>query len=194
MEIIISIVVAVAISSLTIVFEDVIKNLAAGIFIWREKRFVNGNMIGIDGVGDFQITKIGWRSTLAVDTNSGLYTMLNNSDLIGQTIRNYSRSEWYYTSVHIPLDGDEDIEAIEELLFETTEDLDWIVFGVESRVELAAVEDDHIVFEVDVPVQPTKSPAMWQSRLRKALLMALNEEGIEVAVPDLVRVNLQEKN
>lgn len=79
MEIIISIVVAVAISSLTIVFEDVIKNLPAGIFIWREKRFVNGNMIGIDGVGDFQITKIGWRSTLAlaVDANSSLfYTIL----------------------------------------------------------------------------------------------------------------------
>lgn len=173
MEIFASIVAAVCISGLTFVLEDVIKNFAAGIFIMRERRFIKGNIVAVEGIGDLQIVEIGRRSSLAVDVQTGLYTAINNIDLVQHTVRNYSRTDWYYVRVEIPLAGGADFEAFEGSVAGILDELDWPVFGVEARVELLRIDGAEPLVGVSVPVKPTRPRHEWESMLRRSLYTGL---------------------
>lgn len=181
MQVFASIIAAVVISSFTLILEVVIRNLAAGLFIKKEKRFVAGNMISVDNVGDIQIIQISTMSTLALDTKSGLYTAINNHDLLKTTVRNYSRTEWYYAGAEIPMTMDTDMPAFEDTVLGIVEELDWTVFGREPKIEISRFQGGAIVVNVMVAVKPTKPRHEWESLLRKALAKGLSEAGFKMA-------------
>lgn len=173
MEIFASIMAAVCISSMTFVLEDVIKNFAAGLFIMRERRFVQGNIVAVEGIGDLQIVEIGRRSSLAVDVQTGLYTAISNIDLVKNTVRNYSRTDWYYVRVEVPFPNGTDFEELEGAVAGILDELDWAVFGVEPKVELLRIDGPELVMGVSVPVKPTRPRHEWESMLRKSLYTGL---------------------
>jgi small-conductance mechanosensitive channel len=190
MESFFSIVAAVTISTLTMVLEGVIRNFAAGVAMRREQRFTVGNIIQVEGIGDVQVVELGMYSVLALDTRTGLYTTINNNDLLSKVTKNYSRTDWYFIVVEIPLGGDEDLDTVDETINTAIEELEWVVFGVETTISLARIEDEKIVLEVKVPVKPTQPRVHWEQLLRRAILKELVKNGVQVGIPDVVRVEM----
>jgi small-conductance mechanosensitive channel len=176
-EVFASIIAAVAISAFTFILEDVIRNFAAGLFIKKEKRFVAGNIISVEGIGELQIIEVGMMSTLAVDTQNGLYTAINNNDLLKTTVRNYSRTEWYYVSAEITMPGNTDMPALEGALLGIVDEIEWAVFGREPKIEIVRFEEGGIVVDIKVAVKPTRPRHEWESMLRKALQRGLLSAG-----------------
>ncbi|MSP62254.1 MAG: CHASE2 domain-containing protein [Myxococcales bacterium] len=66
-----------------------------------------------------------------------------------------------------------DLDALEETVRNTVEDLDWIVFGVEPKILLSAIKAGGGTLEVRVPAKPTRPHDEWQSMLNKAIYKAL---------------------
>jgi small-conductance mechanosensitive channel len=183
-EVFASIIAAVAISAFTFILEEVIRNFAAGLFIRKEKRFVAGNMISVEEIGELQIVEVGTMSTLAVDIKNGLYTAINNHDLLKNTVRNYSRTEWYYVGAEIPMPMNTDIPAFDDAILGIVDEIEWAVFGREPKVEIVRFEEGMMIVDIKIAVKPTKPRHEWESLLRKALLKGLADADMPVGSTD----------
>lgn len=164
-------------------FQDLLKDLIAGITIVFEDQYRVGDTVTIDGFKG-EVIYLGMKTT-KVKAYTGEIKMISNR-LITSVI-NHSLDD-SLALVDIVVNYGEDIAKVEQVLTELCNTLTTDLKLINEEVKLWGIEDlgdSGIKFRLAAPTKPMKHFEV-QRQIRKQALITLEKEGIGFAYPHMV--------
>lgn len=158
-----------------ITVQDIAGNLLAGVIARMDMQYHAKDFLFVEGVGDCRIERVGGYSTLVELAGTKAYATVSNKQLLDSETINYSRSEWYYILVRVPVAGEFNkskfVEELEDLLI----DLPWASVAAEPKIHVSNWAANAIEYEVSIGVQPTQHASEWHKLARTEIEARLGE-------------------
>jgi small conductance mechanosensitive channel len=167
--------------------KDVAANLVSGIFILIDRPFAPGDYIEVGGQSG-TVQGVTLRATTLV-TVDGPVVHIPNSVVAVQPTINYSVAEARAIKFTISIANDADVKLALKTIKQVIEDEQGVL---DDRTQLVLV-DDVREYAVDIKVlcyAPTDTWMALGSDLQQRSMTALQEKGIEMAVPMRKHINL----
>lgn len=177
---------AVAVTSiagviLALAAQQIGQNLLAGILILLERPFVTGDTIEVGGdMGE--VKRVSLVSTVLL-TPEGLRKLVPNSAILGATVTNYSVNPYRRLTIDIDVSETVDLDHVRAVLREAVEGERHLAPDHPVRIFAAASLDEGVRFQVRYWVQREHYAEHCLPSGTERLLDALNEAGIETAMP-----------
>jgi small-conductance mechanosensitive channel len=166
--------------------QNIVSNFVSGLILLAERPIVLGDRIEVAGVAG-QVTKISLRSTIVV-TNDNISIIVPNSDLITQSITNWSYGD-PKVQIRIPIGVayGTDVERLRALLLEVAAEHPNVLKEPEPIVLFESFGDSALNFELGVWTQDmAQKPRRFRSSVNFAIERKLRENNIEIPFPQRV--------
>lgn len=163
-------------------FQDIAKDLLAGIFIIAEDQYEIGDTIEINGFMG-EVVFIGLKTTRIKDYKGRTKIIANHN--ITEVI-NYNLAN-SVAVVDIGIDYDEDINKVEKVLNNLVKDLNKTLPKLKGEVELLGInelDDSSVIYRIIAPVSSMEQ-YKTERIIRKKIKQVLDQEKIKIPFPQL---------
>lgn len=163
-------------------FQDIAKDLFAGIFIIAEDQYEIGDTVEINGFMG-EVVFIGLKTTRIKDYKGRTKIIANHN--ITEVI-NYNLAN-SVAVVDIGIDYDEDLEKVEKVLDKLVKNLNKTLPKLKGEVELLGINelaDSSVIYRITAPVSSMEQ-YKTERLIRKELKSALDKEKIKIPFPQL---------
>ncbi len=163
-------------------FQDIAKDLLAGIFIIAEDQYEIGDTIEVDGFMG-EVVFIGLKTTRIKDFKGRTKIIANHN--ITEVI-NYNLSN-SLAIVDIGIDYDADMDKVEQTLNNVIEDLNKTLPKLKGNVELLGInelDDSSVVYRIIAPVSSMEQ-YKTERIMRKKIKLALDKAKIKIPYPQV---------
>lgn len=169
--------------AVTFAFQDVLKNLVAGIIILIQHPFNVGESVSLDGF-EGTVVAISTRST-EIQCFDGRLVLIPNGNSIGNPIINYSRSPQRRIELPMRLNYASDLETIRTTILEVVKEVPGYLAVPEPLVVFDTVGEFSLGLTVYLWINMNVAGTTLIPRDRAMALMtrALSEKGIAMPVP-----------
>jgi len=169
--------------AVTFAFQDVLKNLVAGIIILIQHPFNVGESVSLDGF-EGTVVAISTRST-EIQCFDGRLVLIPNGNSIGNPIINYSRSPQRRIELPMRLNYASDLETIRTTILEAVKEVPGYLAVPEPLVVFDTVGEFSLGLTVYLWINMNVVGTTLIPRDRAMALMtrALSEKGIAMPVP-----------
>jgi small conductance mechanosensitive channel len=169
--------------AVTFAFQDVLKNLVAGIIILIQHPFNVGESVSLDGF-EGTVVAISTRST-EIQCFDGRLVLIPNGNSIGNPIINYSRSPQRRIELPMRLNYASDLETIRTTILEVVKEVPGYLAVPEPLVVFDTVGEFSLGLTVYLWINMNVVGTTLIPRDRAMALMtrALSEKGIAMPVP-----------
>jgi small-conductance mechanosensitive channel len=169
--------------AVTFAFQDVLKNLVAGIIILIQHPFNVGESVSLDGF-EGTVVAISTRST-EIQCFDGRLVLIPNGNSIGNPIINYSRSPQRRIELPMRLNYASDLETIRTTILEAVKEVPGYLTVPETLVVFDTVGEFSLGLTVYLWINMNVVSTTLIPRDRAMALMtrALSEKGIAMPVP-----------
>lgn len=166
-------------------FQDVLKDLLAGIFIILDNLYLVGDVVKI---GDFkgEVIELGLKTT-KIKSATGEVKMLANRNVV--EVINYSL-EKSYSIVDVSISYDQDINKVEEVLLSLNKEISNNK-DIVGQIELLGVQElasSSVIYRFGVFTKPDKSITV-NRYLLKLVKEAFDKNNIEIPYQKVVVIN-----
>ncbi len=172
--------IGVAIAGLA--FQDILKDILAGISILIEEQFEIGDVVEIDGFRG-EVIFIGLKTTRLKDY-TGAVKIISNRNIT--EVINYSMNPTL-AIVDIPIRYESNLEQVEEVLQKTIQKLQDTYQNLKGKIEIWGVDsldESSILYKVAAPTKAEYQFQM-QRQLKKDLKEGLEQEGFTIPYPQV---------
>lgn len=170
--------------AISLAAQDTLTDVINGLLIWIDRPFRIGDRIEIHGEETWgDVTDIGTRTT-RIRTGSNVMVIVPNSVIGKNQVINYTYPDpTYRTEVEFQLDYSEDLNKVRQVVVEAVRSVDGVL--KEEPVEALFIDFGHstIVFRVRWWINAYYDTYIMSDMVNSAILDALREAGIEVAIP-----------
>lgn len=163
-------------------FQDLAKDIIAGIFIIIEGQYEVGDTIEIDGFMG-EVTFVGLKTT-RIKNYKGAVKIISNRNM--DKIINYSLNN-SVAIVDIGVSYDHSPEEVEEVLEKMFKDLEGKIKGAIGPFKIVGINDldsSSVVYRISLEVEPMQQFDI-ERRLRKELKIAFDKAGIKIPYPQI---------
>ncbi len=169
--------------ALSVIFNDLIKDLITGVFILVDDQFAVGDVIAVGQVSG-KVETMNLRMTQLRNSKGNLITLPNRTIT---TVENFSNG-WSQVDLSIDVsyytDIDQAIQVIKEVAEELKNDANWGSYILEPAEVLGVENMNHAGVTIRVFIK-TKPLEQWTiaREYRRRLKIAFEEQGISIGVP-----------
>ena len=164
---------------------ETLANFFGGVSIFLDRPFRAGDYIILDSGERGEVKAIGMRST-RIQTRDDILITIPNSVITNVKILNQSMPQQHFrVHVKIGVAYNSNLERVEEILVEVAQKNSLVMKTPAPRVRLRSFGDSAINFELLVWVVRPHDQGLLTHQLSKAIYHRFNEEGIEIAYPQL---------
>lgn len=158
--------------------KDTLSNLIAGLFIFWDRPFRNGDLVEIDG--DYgQVQQITLRSTRIV-TPDGKMIAFPNTTIVNNKVVSYTNVPHLRLDVPVTIGLEEEPEAVRALLLaRLSQDARWLTEPA-PEVMLTALNDYNLGLQVQVWIADERRHIPLRHALREQVFVTLRDAGTEM--------------
>ncbi len=172
----------IGVAVLSLAFQDIAKDLIAGISILLEDQFEIGDNVSINGFRG-EVISMGLKTTRVKDYKGGVQIISNHA--IREVI-NYSLNP-SLAIVDLSVSYDSDLDKVEKIIYDTMEIIDKSYPNLKGKTELWGIDkldDSAIVYRVAVKTKPTKDFEI-ERKMKKDFRLAFAKGGITIPFPQV---------
>ena len=170
--------------AISLAAQDTINDFINGILIWIDRPFQIGDRIEIQGKDTWgDVTDIGGRTT-RIRTRDNVMVIVPNSVIGKNQVINYTYPDpRFRTEVEFQLDYKEDLEKVRRVVVEAVRSVEGVIEDEPVDALFRDFGHSTIIFRVRWWIDSYSDTLLISDEVNSAILDALNEAEIEVAVP-----------